>query len=67
MAFAIVTPNGKYHGHIGSEAEAMKLAVVTDKDRANGAPRLLTEAEWQQVVAAGDKRAELCGTLGKAL
>ena len=60
--FAVVSPSGKYHGHTESEASAKELAIVKD---GKGTIRLLSDAEWQQVVYNPELRVILCATLGK--
>jgi hypothetical protein len=61
--FTLVSGDGKAHGFIETE-EAARLLI---KERKMTGIRLLTEAEWQQVVDNPDDRATLCATLGKAL
>lgn len=62
---AIVSPNGRYHGHTKSEAVARKLDIIQKSKP--GDYRLLSDSEWQQVAGNRGQREELCGKLGKAL
>ena len=59
----IVSLDGKYHGHVPNELAAKQLAIV--KERSN--LRLLSDEEWDSVVANPDERMKLCGSLGKEL
>jgi len=58
--FTLVTPDGKYHG-TGTEEACLKAQGTSKHNNA----RLLSDEEWAKVVANPDKRAELCGSLGK--
>lgn len=63
--FALVSTDGRYHGHLASADEARRLDAV--KAATAGYMRLLSEKEWQQVAANRERRAELCSTLGAAV
>ncbi len=65
MSFAIVSPDGRYHGHTATEQAAKDQKAKSLKDI--GPLRLLTDEEWKKVAENRPIRADLCGTLGKAL
>ncbi len=58
--FAIVTTDGRYHGHSKEAKKPTGLKDIVTPVRA------LTEQEWSQVVAAPSRtdRIDLCSTLG---
>ena len=59
---AIVTPDGRYHGHTDSEETARKLETV--KKGPSLGYRLLTDEEWERIVTNPTERKSLCETLG---
>lgn len=61
MSLAVVTVDGRYHGHTPDASSAQKLSIVNE---GKVKTRLLTEEEWQEVVSDPDHRQELCSTLG---
>ena len=71
---ALVTSDGRYHGHFEDEIAARAGAAKLAKSGASAAgARILNRSEWDKVAALSDedrvagKREQLCRTLGKAL
>ena len=62
---AIVSIDGRYHGHTESAETARKLDAVKKAEHVKY--RLLSDSEWEQVASGLEDRAELCKTLGTAL
>lgn len=62
---AIVSVDGRYHGHTESAETAKKLDVIKKAEHVKY--RLLSDAEWEQVARGLEDRAELCKTLGTGL
>ena len=59
---ALVTEDGRYHGHVDPATNVHSLAIVKDRKC-----RLLSDAEWDTVVGNPDKRVSLCSSLGEVI